>query len=72
MSADKKDAGTQLFDRVVIETGGLADPAPVAQTFCVDEGVVQRYQLDATVTLVDAKHAPGLLSVLKKRTSSPK
>jgi G3E family GTPase len=42
---------------VVIETTGLADPAPVAQTFFVDEDITQNFMLDAIVTLVDAKHA---------------
>jgi G3E family GTPase len=42
----------------VIETTGLADPAPVAQTFFVDEDITQNFMLDAIVTLVDAKHAP--------------
>ncbi len=55
--ADKKKAGTLTFDHVVIETTGLADPAPVAQTFFVDEDVQQNYLLDAIVTMVDAKHA---------------
>ena len=59
--AAKKDAGTLHFDRVVIETTGLADPAPVAQTFFVDEGISNKYLLDAIVTTVDAKHAPAQL-----------
>ena len=59
--AAKRKAGTVNFDRVVIETTGLADPAPVAQTFFVDEDVIQNYMLDAIVTLVDAKHAPRQL-----------
>ncbi|TDG00689.1 CobW family GTP-binding protein [Paenibacillus piri] len=45
------------FDRVLIETTGLADPAPVAQTFFVDEEIAGFYRLDAIVTVVDAKHA---------------
>lgn len=45
------------FDRVLIETTGLADPAPVAQTFFVDEEMASFYRLDAIVTVVDAKHA---------------
>jgi hypothetical protein len=49
------------FDRVVIETTGLADPAPVAQTFFVDDDIGMHYLLDAIVTLVDAKHAPQQL-----------
>ena len=44
------------FDGVLIETTGLADPAPVAQTFFVDENIVERYKLDGIVTVVDAKH----------------
>ncbi len=57
----KKAAGQLHFDRVVIETTGLADPAPVAQTFFVDEAIGQQYLLDAIVTLVDAKHAQAQL-----------
>lgn len=45
------------FDRVLIETTGLADPAPVAQTFFVDEEMASFYDLDAIVTVVDARHA---------------
>ncbi|WP_248925883.1 CobW family GTP-binding protein [Paenibacillus hamazuiensis] len=45
------------FDRVLIETTGLADPAPVAQTFFVDEEMAEFYRLDAIVTVVDARHA---------------
>ncbi|MEK5645637.1 cobalamin biosynthesis protein CobW [Paenibacillus rhizosphaerae] len=45
------------FDRVVIETTGLADPAPVAQTFFVDPDIAESFKLDTIVTLVDAKHA---------------
>ena len=44
------------FDGVLIETTGLADPAPVAQTFFVDEKVTERYKLDGIITVVDAKH----------------
>lgn len=44
------------FDGVIIETTGLADPAPVAQTFFVDERVTDRYKLDGIITVVDAKH----------------
>jgi G3E family GTPase len=45
------------FDRVVIETTGLADPAPVAQTFFVDPEIVEFFTLDAILTVVDARHA---------------
>ena len=44
------------FDGVLIETTGLADPAPVAQTFFVDENIVNKYELDGIVTVADAKH----------------
>ena len=43
------------FDAIIVETTGLADPAPVAQTFFVDEDVSARTKLDAVVTVVDAK-----------------
>ncbi|MBD2186603.1 CobW family GTP-binding protein [Pseudanabaena mucicola] len=44
------------FDHLVIETTGLADPAPVIQTFFVDEDMNAKTKLDAVVTVVDAKH----------------
>jgi len=44
------------FDRVILETTGMADPAPVAQTFLVQEDIQDFYQLDGIVTLVDGKH----------------
>lgn len=44
------------FDHLVIETTGLADPAPVIQTFFVDEDMRAKLELDAVVTVVDAKH----------------
>mmetsp|Transcript_28968 Transcript_28968/g.83272 ORF Transcript_28968/g.83272 Transcript_28968/m.83272 type:complete len:418 (+) Transcript_28968:69-1322(+) len=44
------------FDAVIIETTGLADPAPVAQTFFVDENISNRFVLDGIITVVDAKH----------------
>ena len=55
--AEKKRKGTLTFDRVVIETTGLADPGPVAQTFFMDEEIAEQYLLDSILTLVDAKHA---------------
>ncbi|MFZ6819029.1 CobW family GTP-binding protein [Undibacterium sp. Ji22W] len=57
----KKLAGEFHFDRVIIETTGLANPGPVAQTFFVDEEVGLHYMLDAVVTVVDAKHAMAQL-----------
>lgn len=50
------------FDAVIIETTGLADPAPVAQTFFVDDDVRGKTALDAVVTVTDAKHLPARLS----------
>jgi G3E family GTPase len=50
---------TRRFDGIVVETTGLADPAPVAQTFFVDEDVRRNTRLDAIVTVVDGKHVLG-------------
>jgi G3E family GTPase len=55
--AKRRAAGEIAFDRVVIETTGLANPGPVAQTFFIDEEVGANYLLDAVVTVVDARHA---------------
>jgi G3E family GTPase len=46
------------FDAILVETTGLADPAPVAQTFFMDDDVRAKTRLDAVVALVDAKHLP--------------
>lgn len=53
----RRRKGEIVFDRVIIETTGLADPGPVAQTFFMDDEVASQYMLDAILTLVDAKHA---------------
>jgi len=60
--AEKKRKGELVFDRVVIETTGLADPGPVAQTFFMDEEIAEQYLLDSILTLVDAKHAEAQLN----------
>src|SRR5688572_6131134 len=60
--AEKKRKGELDFDRVVIETTGLADPGPVAQTFFIDDEIAETYLLDSILTLVDAKHAPQQLN----------
>ncbi len=52
----QKNEGTLDFDRIIIETTGLANPGPVAQTFFVDEEVGAYYMLDAVLTVVDARH----------------
>ncbi len=54
--AEKRRKGELHFDRVVIETTGLADPGPVAQTFFMDDEIAESYLLDSILTLVDAKH----------------
>ena len=53
----KRRQGKLKFDRVIIETTGLANPSPVAQTFFIEPTVHDQYLLDAIVTVVDAKHA---------------
>merc|ERR1712050_294086 len=55
MGKNSKKSG-KLLDGVLIETTGLADPAPVAQTFFADDFVQQHMRLDGILTLVDAKH----------------
>ena len=60
--AEKRRKGELTFDRVVIETTGLADPGPVAQTFFMDDEVAESYLLDSILTLVDAKHAAQQLN----------
>ena len=52
----------KTFDGIIVETTGLANPAPVAQTFFVDEGVRARAKLDAIVTLADAANLPARLA----------
>ena len=60
--AEKKRKGELDFERVVIETTGLADPGPVAQTFFMDDEIAESYLLDSILTLVDAKHAATQLN----------
>jgi G3E family GTPase len=57
----RRQEGLDSFTRVIIETTGLADPAPVAQTFFIEDEVAAHYSLDAVVTVVDAKHAHAQL-----------
>ena len=59
--AEKRRKGELDFERVVIETTGVADPGPVAQTFFMDDEIAESYLLDSILTLVDAKHAEGQL-----------
>jgi G3E family GTPase len=64
--AAKRREGALDFDRVVIETTGLADPGPVAQTFFADDSVSRDYVLDSIVTVVDAKHVHQQLNQRKE------
>ncbi len=52
----KIDANKLQIDRLIIETTGLADPAPIIQTFFLDDEIKERVALDAVITLVDAHH----------------
>src|SRR6195952_1166216 len=60
--AERRRKGELDFDRVVIETTGLADPGPVAQTFFIDDEIAESYLLDSILTLVDAKHGDQQLN----------
>ena len=63
---EKRARGDLAFDRVVIETTGVADPGPVAQTFFVEPDVAERYRLDGIVTLVDAVHGARTLDAQRE------
>lgn len=52
----KRENGELNFERVIIETTGMANPGPVCQTFFMDDDIAEYYRLDAVVTVVDAKH----------------
>ena len=52
----KRQAGELNFERVILETTGMANPGPVCQTFFMDDDIAEYYRLDAVVTVVDAKH----------------
>ncbi len=60
--AARRRKGELAFDRIVIETTGVADPGPVAQTFFMDEEIAESYLIDSIITLVDAKHAAQQLN----------
>jgi len=60
--AEKRRKGELNFERIIIETTGLADPGPVAQTFFMDDEIAESFLLDSILTLVDAKHAPQQLN----------
>ncbi|MDZ4074898.1 MAG: GTP-binding protein [Hylemonella sp.] len=60
--AARKRKGELDFERVVIETTGLADPGPVTQTFFMDDEIAESFLLDSVITLADAKHAAQQLN----------
>jgi G3E family GTPase len=60
--AKKRKSGALKFDRVIIETTGMAEPGPVAQTFFMDDDIHEQYVLDAVITVVDAKHGEDTLT----------
>ena len=60
--AGERQARELAFDHVIIETTGLADPAPVAQTFFLEPDCMRDYRLDGVITLVDAKHGAATLT----------
>ena len=57
----KRAAGELQFDRVIIETTGMANPGPVCQTFFMDDEIAEAYLLDGVITVVDAKHGNDTL-----------
>jgi len=61
LAAQRRD-GRVAFERVIIETTGMANPGPVTQTFFMDEEVARNYLLDAVITVVDARHGQDTLT----------
>jgi len=57
----RREAGELAFERVIIETTGMANPGPVCQTFFMDDAIAEYYRLDAVITVVDAKHGMATL-----------
>lgn len=57
----RREAGELNFERVIIETTGMANPGPVCQTFFMDDNIADYYRLDAVITVVDAKHGMATL-----------
>ena len=57
----KRQSGELSFERVIIETTGMANPGPVTQTFFIDDAISTYYLLDAVITVVDAKHGHDTL-----------
>ena len=63
--ADRHSRGEIVLDAIVVETTGMADPTPVAQTFLIDDKIRAFARLDGIVTLVDAKHVEQHLDAVK-------
>lgn len=57
----RRQAGELTFERVIIETTGMANPGPVCQTFFMDDDIADYYRLDAVITVVDAVHGMSTL-----------
>ena len=64
--SERRSAGELDFEQVIIETTGLADPGPVAQTFFLNDQIASRYRPDAILTMVDAKHAMDQLDARRE------
>src|SRR5690606_15325561 len=58
----RHQAGELNFERVIIETTGMANPGPVCQTFFMDDEIAEYFRLDAVITVVDAKHGMETLN----------
>ncbi len=65
--AQRSDQGEFVFDRVLIETTGIADPGPIIQTFLAETEILTRYHLDGVVALVDAVHGAAQLHQVENR-----
>jgi len=65
----RRQTGELTFERVILETTGMANPGPVCQTFFMDDDIAAYYRLDAVVTVVDAKHG---MQTLDKQTEAQK
>ena len=63
---ERREKGSLNFDRIIIETTGMADPGPVAQTFFLDDDVGAYYLLDSVITVVDAKHGDKTLDEFRE------
>ena len=66
------DQGKVAFDRVLIETTGLADPAPVAQTFFMDELLSEIFEVDSIVTVVDKQACPRTFWMIRMKAQRAK